>query len=248
MRELVGPTDPAAFDNPTGAPLFPDLPEAAYDAVFDFGCGCGRVARQLLQQSPQPRRYHGVDLHAGMVRWCRKHLAPAAAGFRFDHHDVFNRSFNPEANDRCRSLPAADASASLAIAWSVFTHLDQAQAEFYLLELARILRPDGVLRTTFFLFDKGDFPMMQAFQNALFINEVDPSNAVIFDRAWLRQTATAAGLRMVKIRAPEIRGYHWQIDFERTRSGAEHVEYPPDVAPRQAMPPPVGPPNAHEIG
>ena len=31
--------------------------------------------------------------------------------------------------------------------------------------------------------------MMQDFQNALYINDVDPSNAVIFDREWLRREA-----------------------------------------------------------
>ena len=45
------------------------------------------------------------------------------------------------------------------------------------------MRPDGWLHASWFLFDKRLFPMMQPFQNALFINETDPSNAVIFDRA-----------------------------------------------------------------
>jgi hypothetical protein len=28
--------------------------------------------------------------------------------------------------------------------------------------------------------------MMQTFQNALFINEIDPTNGVIYDRDWVR--------------------------------------------------------------
>src|SRR5688572_23335866 len=60
MRELVGRPDPVAFDNPTGALVFPDLmrelverpdpavfdnpsgglDSGAYASVFDFGCGC----------------------------------------------------------------------------------------------------------------------------------------------------------------------------------------------------------------
>ena len=32
--------------------------------------------------------------------------------------------------------------------------------------------------------------MMQDFQNALYINDVDPTNAVIFDREWLRREAS----------------------------------------------------------
>ena len=45
--------------------------------------------------------------------------------------------------------------------------------------------PDGVAVTTWFLFDKANFPMMQEFQNALYISDFDPTNAVIFDRTWL---------------------------------------------------------------
>ena len=56
LRRLVGPTDPADFDNATGRPIYADfdVPLQAYDTVFDFGCGCGRLARQLLMQSPKP--------------------------------------------------------------------------------------------------------------------------------------------------------------------------------------------------
>ena len=52
MRVLVGPQDEQDFDNPTGRPVYPGLPPEAYRSVLDFGCGCGRVARQLIQQAP----------------------------------------------------------------------------------------------------------------------------------------------------------------------------------------------------
>ena len=73
--------------NPSGAPIFGAAPER-FDHVLDFGCGCGRLARQMLQQLPRPRRYTGSDLHAGMIRWCNTNLAPLAPGFTFLHHDV----------------------------------------------------------------------------------------------------------------------------------------------------------------
>ncbi len=71
------------------------------------------------------------------------------------------------------------------IALSVFTHLTQVQAEAYLAELSRVLEPGGILLTSWFLFDKRDFPMMQEDQNTLFINEFDVRNAVIYDRSWI---------------------------------------------------------------
>ena len=249
MRPLVGPTDPAEFDNPHGSLVLPGIAAERYDAVFDWGCGCGRLARQLIQQQPRPRRYLGVDLHRGMVEWCQNNLTPHAPGFEFRHHDVFELAFNP-GPDKATWLPfpAEDSAFSLAIAWSVFTHVNQEQAERYLYEMRRILRPDGVLLCTWFLFDKADFPMMQDFQNALFINDLNPTGAVIFDRAWLRKTAAEAGFRIVAATPPEIRGYQWVLYLAPHESGLAEFELPEDTAPHGRKPPPLGPENAHEVG
>jgi len=71
-------------------------------------------------------------------------------------------------------MPAEDGAFSLVIAHSVFTHTIQAHAEYYLREITRVMRPDGMLYATFFLFEKRYFPMMQDFQNALYINVENP--------------------------------------------------------------------------
>ncbi len=81
MKSLVGLADPSAYDNPAGAIEYPMIPHRAYEAVFDFACGC-----------------------------CRAH--------------------------------------------SVFTHLIQGQAEHHLHEVARILRPDGFFKSTWFFFER----------------------------------------------------------------------------------------------
>jgi len=249
LRQLVGPVDPAAFDNPSGAPVFPQVPLAAYESVLDFGCGCGRLARQLLQSSARPERYVGIDLHRGMIRWCRRHLAPLAPGFSFRHHDVFNRYFNPGRwKRRTASLPARDASITLVVAWSVFTHLTEEQAPFYLREVARVLRPDGYFLSTWFLFDKQLFPMLHEFQNALYVNHVDPTNAVVFDREWLRRTARDAGLVIAHAEAPAVRGFQWLLVLRPTAAGATEVELPPDDAPIGALPPPLLATRADRIG
>jgi SAM-dependent methyltransferase len=240
LRQLVGDMDDRSYDNPTRAPLF-GLPPKAYDFVFDFGCGCGRVARQLIQQKPRPRRYVGIDLHRGLVEWCRNNLAPRAPGFEFHHQDVFSRSLNPNGQAAVLPFPVPGSSVSLMLAWSVFTHVNEAAAEFYLKEAARVLHPDGMLMSTWFLFEKTDFPMMQEFQNALFINDVDLTNAVIFDKAWLCATAAKAGLCLQRIVPPGMRGYQWQIWMEPRRENSIDAEFPPDEAPRGTLPPPLLP-------
>jgi hypothetical protein len=62
-----------------------------------------------------------------------------------------------------------------------------------------VLSPGGVAITTWFLFDKREFPMMQWFQNMLFVNEFDQTNAALFARAWLVDLPRQLGLRMTRI-------------------------------------------------
>jgi SAM-dependent methyltransferase len=239
LRELVGQPDPAGFENPTRTPVYPYLPASAYDAVFDFGCGCGRVARQLLLQEPRPQRYVGIDIHRGMVLWCRENLTPLDPAFEFHHHDVFAAGLNPTGRHRVLPLPAGDGAFTLLQAYSIFTHLVEDQAVHYLREAARVLRSDGYLHSTWFLFEKRYFPMMQDFQNALFINDVDPTNAVIFDRDWLVEATRAAGLVVAAAHPPAIRGFQWTLVLRPRESGADMIELPADEAPFGRNPPPL---------
>jgi SAM-dependent methyltransferase len=248
MRALVGVTDPALFDNPEGSNALPEAGERAYGAVFDFGCGCGRLARRLMQQQPPPARYVGIDLHAGMIRWCNAHLAPLAPQFSFVHHDVYNAGFNPGSPAAMLDFPVEDGAFDVVVAHSVFTHVIEEAALHYLAECARILSPGGALVSTWFLFDKRPFPMMQSFQNALYINTNDPSNAVIFDREWLRAATAEAGLVVTAAWPPAIRGFHWTLRLEPAASGALGVELPEDEAPLGSLPPPVLSVPAHTIG
>ena len=247
LRELVGPTDPAAFDNPTGAPIWDDLPEEAWRSYLDFGCGCGRSARRLLQQQPRPERYLGIDLHAGMIRWCEENLA--GDGFEFQHHDVYNAGFNRDPHRPwVLPFPVPDRSVSIIEATSVFTHLLEAQADHYLDEVARVLTDDGLLICTFFAFDKAGFPFMQDSQNVLYINETDPTNAVVYDRRWLLAGLAERGLELVRATPPSIRGYHWHLRIGRTGQGRDPVEWPTDDAPYGRHPPPLVRAGADQLG
>lgn len=244
MRELVGPTDESAFENLNGDPIF-GVDAARFDTVLDFGCGCGRLARQMMQQRAKPRRYVGFDLHPGMIRWCEANLASRNENFTFFHHDVDNSYFNPgSGKPALLPMPVGNGEFSLVIALSVFTHTIQTHAEYYLKEIARVLRKnDGELVASFFLFDKKYFPMMQDFQNALYINIDDPWNAVIFDRSWLEQTLSVLGLAIVRVQPPHIRGFQWLLHIRSLDCGEPSVSLPEEAGPFGRVPPPV--PAAH---
>lgn len=212
LRKLVGPQDDEDFDNPTGRPIFPHLPASAYRFVFDFGCGCGRLARQLIQQSPRPQRYVGIDPHPQLIAWAAQHLAPAAPGFEFLHHDVYSPGYAPSNTLRLADhFPVEDGQASLVIAWSVFTHLTRDQAAFYLSEIRRILAPDGVAFTSWFFFDNESTPFFAEGPYALYADDKDFSAAVIFDRTWFLEAVQQTGLMVASTALPQIPGHQWVV-------------------------------------
>lgn len=236
MRQLVGPTDPAKFSNDSGELVFPLAGELGTRAVLDFGCGCGRDARRLMMQQRPPERYVGLDLHRGMIRWAQQNLTPHAPQFRFQHHDAYNPGLNTGGSHDPLPFDVPAASFSLVLAQSVFTHVPESLAIHYLTECARAVAEHGMILTSWFLFDKDRFPMLQEFQNALYINEHDPTNAVIYDRGWLKAACEQVGLVITNVEAPRIHGYHWKLCL---RKSGDWTPLPADTAPYGSSPPPV---------
>lgn len=109
-------------------------PNAAGD-VLDFGCGSGRILRHWKPFTGA--RMHGTDYTPHLIAWCQRNYPFA----RF--------AVNPLDGP----LPYPDASFDFAYAWSVFTHLSEELGDYWIGELARVLRPGGLLLATF----HGDF-------------------------------------------------------------------------------------------
>lgn len=231
IRALTGRRDLEDYENPSGDLVYPYLDAAAYESVLDFGCGCGRTARQMLLQRTAPTRYLGIDLDARHIPWCQENLTRVAPHFQFAHHDVFNPVLNPDP-DKPRQLPfpTEDASVTLVHAWSVWTHLPQPQAEFYLQESARVLRAGGLLHATFFLFEHWHFPALQPHQRALYLNMDDPTAAVYLDRTWVLEKAAECGLWAVDYRRPVRRGFQATLVLRRGGPG-QHIDVPVDNEP-----------------
>lgn len=222
LRRLVGPTDEADYDNPDGAPIWGQLtlgplaPEEAYRRVFDFGCGCGRNARQLLLQARPPERYVGIDVNREMIRWCREHLRRAGCDVRFDHHDVYNVTYAPE-NSRAETLAIRHYGSDFTLlnAHSVFTHLYERQTEFYLAECRAMLAERGLLRTTWFFFDRAWFPVLAPHQHTLFVNDHDPTQAVYYDWGYFLALVARLELKIVHVNWTAKPGYQNEIYLAR---------------------------------
>ncbi len=170
-----------------------------------------------------------------MISWCQDNLSPVDSAFQFHHHDVWNLNLGPDnARQATAPFPALSGEFSLVIAHSVFTHVYKEQTEFYLSEIARILTEDGIARTTWFLFDRATFPMLFDFQVSLFINETDPSNAVIYDWCWLLDLFSRNRLRVIRTVPPTVKGNQWELYLSRiTDDGQDY--FPDDAATRSMM-------------
>src|SRR5262249_32387574 len=131
---------------------------------------------------------------------------------------------------------------------SVFTHLTEEQIAFYLRECARVLHPAGILHSTWFLFDKRNFPMMQDPNHALYVQYSDPTAAVLFDREWVRRTARVCGLTIFQPVAPTIRGYQWVLLMTPAASGRAEADFPEDAAPHGEVVLPVPQRMPEDIG
>lgn len=111
-------------------PLLHHLPEQS-PRLLDFGCGCGRFARLLLED-PRVGDYTGCDIDQEAIGWCRRVLDPN----RF--HAIL-----PDAPLRMR-----DGSFNAVIAYSVMTHLTRDFQDFWLAELHRVTVPGAILAMT----------------------------------------------------------------------------------------------------
>ena len=230
LRAWVGPTDEARYDNPSGALVYAHIPADNYRSVLDFGCGCGRVARQLIQQRPSPQRYVGLDVHPGAIAWASENLAPAAPGFSFVHLDIHDPLVNPDGDKPdVLPFPVPDGSITLVDALSIFTHIVERDLPYYLGEVARVLAPDGLVNASFFLFEKSDFPALGKQHNALYGDATYPKSAVFYDRGWLEQALEECGLGVLEIaQRPEARGYQWLFVLGRRTGDREILSLPRD--------------------
>ena len=235
LRRSVGLEGTEQFENPYGVLAFgDDVPAENYTSVLDFGCGCGRVARQMLLQSHSvPARYLGLDLYKPSIDWCQSNLK--AAGFEFRHLNAYNIGLNPQ-GERFAQIGGSERF-RLINAHSVFTHIIEPDIEFYFEQLASRLERGGTLRTTWFMFEKSNFPMMQEFQNCIYINPDDLTNATVYATEFVRELFSRHGLQITIAHRPGIRGHQWLL-YATVGSG-EHVAFEADMAPVGLARPPV---------
>ena len=101
--------------------------------VLEWGCGPGRLIRHIATLSPD-RELHlaGADYNPESIAWCREN---------FPGVEFVENSLNPP-------LPFPDGTFHAVYNFSVFTHLSESVQRDWVKELARVLKPGGLLVCT----------------------------------------------------------------------------------------------------
>ena len=98
------------------------------NACLDFGCGCGRLLLEAPRRWPYVQ-WSGCDVDHRGVDWCAQNLNEVSV----------------VVNDALPPLTFNDGQFDMVWCGSVFTHLDEARQDAWLLELCRVLSEDGYL-------------------------------------------------------------------------------------------------------
>jgi SAM-dependent methyltransferase len=120
--------------------------------ILDIGCGTGILAIAAEPFVQDGGRYLGIDIGDSEIKFCREHYAKAH--FEFLHLDVSNPEYAPDQTNKHVPWPLANESFDVVTALSVWTHLDEADARFYLGEVCRVMKPNGRAIVTFFILDE----------------------------------------------------------------------------------------------
>jgi SAM-dependent methyltransferase len=132
-----------------------------YHKVLDMGCGIGRMALPLTGYLSKEGEYFGFDIVPKGIEWCKKNIRSKFSNFHFELLDIFNKFYNPKGKlpGASFAFPYPDNYFDFAYATSLFTHLMPEDAANYLREAHRVLKPGGVLFSTWLLFeDKNKVP------------------------------------------------------------------------------------------
>ncbi len=107
-----------------------DKPLASFKSILDFGCGCGRLIRQVQRRTDAT--LYGSDYNGELIDWCTANL-PFATFYK---------------NELAPPLALEDASVDCIYARSGFTHLPEDLTHQWMAEMKRVLRKGGCIYFT----------------------------------------------------------------------------------------------------
>ncbi len=186
--------------------------------LLDVGCGDGRFAAALAGFL-RSGSYQGFDVDARFVSHLSRTLGRRRARFGFQHSDLWHSYYNPTGMQRIGEFvfPYAEASFDIVYLNSIFSHFLPADVAHYLREIRRVLKPGGIVYSTYYLGNPESVAADQAGHAAADLRLGRPrllnfreehcwtrdedvkERIVVIDEEWLRAKHAAAGLGIEEI-------------------------------------------------
>lgn len=124
------------------------------DAVLDIGSGIGRTAIGLATFINSKARYEGFDVVKLGIDWCNSKIHKDFPNFNFTYVPLFNDLYNNSKLDaKSFVFPYKNKTFDKIFSFSVFTHMQIGEIQNYFKEINRVLKPNGLAFSTFFLYD-----------------------------------------------------------------------------------------------
>ena len=118
---------------------------------LDVGCGAGFLAISSKSLLGGEEGYVGIDIMKNEINFCRNHYP---SYFDFKHVNVNNPYYTPIQENKNIKWPLENSSFDVVTSLSVWTHLSEKDALFYIKEVNRVLKPGGKVIITFFILDE----------------------------------------------------------------------------------------------
>jgi len=120
--------------------------------ILDLGCGTGKLVAATWPFLGEQGHYTGMDVNVPAMRFAKSWYPKDRCTFIYA--PVHNAYYNPQGiPPHLYVWPIEDRTVDLAVAFSLFTHLNQPDSTLYFEHLARVLKPGGVALLAFFYLD-----------------------------------------------------------------------------------------------
>jgi len=179
------------------------------DSILDIGSGIGRTAIALTEYLQPNGSYKGFDVVKLGVDWCNSKIGKDFPYFEFKYVPLFNDLYNTSAlKAEDFVFPYDKDSFNKIFTFSVFTHMQINEIQNYFKEINRVLKSDGFVLSTFFLYDDANenhistknrfnFPIKKSGYRLM--NEDVKSGNIAFHKDTLKTMLNKENLEVVKI-------------------------------------------------
>jgi SAM-dependent methyltransferase len=149
------------------------------NAILDVGCGTGLLAIASEPFLGDRGRYVGLDVVSQDIAFCRAHYP---ARFHFALVDARNATYAPLSSGERRPWDLDAESFDMVTSLSVWTHMAEEDARFYMKEVRRVLRPGGKALITMFVLDEAYQESLSIRSSGIGRYHMKPQDRWIFDQ------------------------------------------------------------------